>query len=71
MGNRVYGPGEAMAASDRDTLTARQIATLWQQGMIDTLPDDPSDAELERLTAPAAPAHRAQQPKQQAAGARR
>ena len=63
MGSKTYEPGEPLSADDRAQLTDRQLATMWQQGLIDT-PPAPGDAELERLTAPA-------KPKQQAAAARR
>lgn len=64
MGSKTYEPGEPLSADDRAQLTDRQLATMWQQGLIDT-PPAPDDAELERLTAPPA------KPKQQAAAARR
>lgn len=38
IGERTYKPGQEMASGDRDQLTDRQLATLWQQGAIDTLP---------------------------------
>ncbi len=52
MGERTYGPGEVMAAADREQFTDRQLWTMWQQGLIDTPSREPSEAELERLTAP-------------------
>lgn len=52
MGDREYAPGERLSAEDREALTDRQLATMWQQGLIDTVAVD-DDAELERLTAPA------------------
>lgn len=54
MGERKYGPGEALSDADRAALTDRQIVTLWQLGQIDTEPRvELDEAELERLTAPA------------------
>lgn len=73
MGEHTYAPGEMMRPADRETLTDRQIATLWQLGQIDTLPRDaePDEAELERLTAPAVTAVKSQSAQKQASGARR
>ena len=49
---RTYAPGEEVSEVDRVELAPR-LATLWQLGMIDTLPaSEVTDAELERLTAP-------------------
>lgn len=36
MGERVYEPGQELAAADRAQLTERQLATLWQLGSVDT-----------------------------------
>jgi hypothetical protein len=38
MGDRVYEPGQEMAAADREQITASQLASWWQQGLIDTPP---------------------------------
>lgn len=65
MGKRVYEPGQELDAGDREQFTERQLATLWQQGMIDTPAREPSDAELERLTAPAARPPTSAKPQQQ------
>lgn len=51
MGTKTYEPGEPVSAEHRAQLTDRQLVTFWQQGLIDTVM--PTDAELERLTAPA------------------
>lgn len=66
MGDRVYQPGEELSDADREQLTDRQLVTLWQLGQIDTLPREtaPTDAELERLTAPAAKPPVATKPQQ-------
>lgn len=62
MGDRVYVAGETLSAEDRAQLTDRQLATMWQMGLIDTPAREVSDADLERLTAPAPPAAK-QQPR--------
>lgn len=55
VGERAYQPGDELPAAARAEIAPR-LATLWQLGMIDTLPAEvatmPTDAELERLTAP-------------------
>lgn len=42
MGDRVYLPGEELAAADREQLTASRLATLWQLGSVDTLSRAPA-----------------------------
>lgn len=37
MGERVYTPGQELAAADREQLAGR-LGSLWDQGLIDTLP---------------------------------
>lgn len=56
VGERTYEPGQELTADDRAQLAPSLLATLWQLGQVDTLPAaaEPSDAELERLTAPRA-----------------
>lgn len=41
MGERVYLPGEEL---DAGLLAPRQIAMLWQQGVVDTMPREPPPA---------------------------
>lgn len=47
---KVYQHGEDIPESEG--LTPRQIGMFWEQGLIDTVPREVSDAELERLTVP-------------------
>lgn len=68
---REYAIGEEIPAA---LLEPRQRWMLWEQAMIDTPESDPepSEAELERLTAPAVPPPPPKsQSKQQASSARR
>lgn len=48
--SKVYQHGDEIPESEG--LTPRQVAMFWEQGLVDTLPREPSEAELERLTAP-------------------
>ena len=60
IGDRKYEPGQELSAQDRAEIAAR-LPTLWQLGVIDTPATEPSDAELERLTAPSRSAQQAKQ----------
>lgn len=55
LGERRYQPGEELAAVDREQLTDRQIATLWQLGTVDTLPREPAAAASRPSAKPAQP----------------
>lgn len=49
---REYQPGEEIPNAE---IPSRALWQLWEQAMVDTLPvAEPTDAELERLTAPQA-----------------
>lgn len=41
VGERTYQPGQEMSAADREQLTDRKIAMLWEQGVVDTPPRQP------------------------------
>ena len=51
--SKVYRHGDEVPESEG--LTPRLVAIFWEQGLVDTLRREPSDAELERLTAPSRP----------------
>lgn len=47
---KVYQHGDEIP--EAEGLSPRQIGMFWEQGLVDTLPRELSEAELERLTAP-------------------
>lgn len=62
LGCRTYQPGEEMTAADREQLTDRQLAMLWQQGVIDT-PAAPAAAPLTAARSATKPAQQNQLPR--------
>lgn len=48
--SKVYRHGDEVPESEG--LSPRQIGMFWEQGLVDTLPRELSESELERLTAP-------------------